>query len=195
MNRIIFFTILLGLIFIDLKAQKISVDRIEADGTHQIMTNTEDFVIGGTKYSFGMKVLESSFSKEWFLLISSFLYISDYTNVLLKLGNGDIVYLPVNNVHVGKVTMPSYGVTIGTITSITPSTQADYYSSVYELKEEDMNKIDIYGISKIRISNGVEYFDKKYRSNSLGKFLTKCRKSIKKRLDNPLKSGDIFDDF
>ena len=91
--------------------------------------------------------------------------------------------------------MPSYGVTIGTITSITPSTQADYYSSVYELKEEDMNKIDIYGISKIRISNGVEYFDKKYRSNSLGKFLTKCRKSIKKRLDNPLKSGDIFDDF
>ena len=98
MNRIIFFTILLGLIFIDLKAQKISVDRIEADGTNQIMTNTEDFVIGGTKYSFGMKVFESSFSKEWFLLISSFLYISDYTNVLLKLGNGDIVYLPVNNV-------------------------------------------------------------------------------------------------
>ena len=93
--------------------------------------------------------------------------------MLLKLGNGDIVYLPVNNVHVGKVTMPSYGVTIGTITSITPSTQADYYSSVYELKEEDMNKIDIYGISKIRISNGVEYFDKKYRSNSLGKFLNK----------------------
>ena len=195
MNRIICFIILLGFTSINLNAQKISVDRIETDGRHQIMTKTEDFTIDGTKYSFGMKVYETSFSKDWLLLISSYHYISNSTEVLLKSGNDDIIYLPVNNVNVGKVTMPGYGVTIGTITSISPTRQVDYYSSVYELKEEDMNKIDTYGITKIRISNGVEYLDKTYKNNSLGKFLTKCRKNINKRLEHPLKSKNLFDDF
>ena len=195
MSRIICFIILLGFISINLNAQKISVDRIETDGSHQIMTKTKDFTIDGTKYSFGMKVYETSFSKDWLLLISSYHYISNSTEVLLKLGNDDIIYLPVNNVNVGKVTMPGYGVTIGTITSISPTRQVDYYSSVYELKEEDMNKIDTYGITKIRISNGVEYLDKTYKNNSLGKFLTKCRKNINKRLEHPLKSKNLFDDF
>lgn len=45
MNRIIFFIILLGLTSINLSAQKISVDRIEEDGSHQIMTNTMDFYV------------------------------------------------------------------------------------------------------------------------------------------------------
>jgi hypothetical protein len=58
-----------------------------------------------------------------------------------------------------------------------------------------MNKIDTYGITKIRISNGVEYFDKTYKNNSLGKFLTKCRKNINKRLEHPLKTKNLFDDF
>ena len=143
-----------------------------------------------------MKVFESSFSKEWFLLISSFLYISDYTNVLLKLGNGDIVYLPVNNVHVGKLTtMPSYGVTIGSITFYSPTKEADYYSSVYGLSTDDLDKIENHKIVKIRFSDGTDFRDKEFESNSLGKFLRKCHKNIQKRIDNSLKEKSIHDGF
>ncbi len=57
-----------------------------------------------------------------------------------------------NNVHVGKVTIPGYGYIIGNVTTMTPSTEVDYYSSVYKLTLEKMNKIDSLGIKKIRIS-------------------------------------------
>jgi hypothetical protein len=186
---------LLGYSFINLNAQQISIDRMENDGKHQIMTESKNFSIDGIRFQIGMKVYETSYTKDWVLLISSYNYISNSTEVLLKLGNDEVIYLPVNNVNIGKVTMSGYGVTIGSITSISPARQVNYYSSVYELKEEDMNKIDTYGITKIRISNGVEYLDKTYKNNSLGKFLTKCRKNINKRLEHPLKSKNLFDDF
>lgn len=71
----------------------------------------------------------------------------------------------------------------------------DYYSSVYELTPEKINKIDSLGIKKIRISNGTSYRDKTFEYNSLGKFLGKCYKNILKRLESPLKKKGLFDDF
>ena len=194
-RRVLFLMLLLSVSFIELNAQKIYLDRIETDGRHQIMTKAEDFIIDGDKFSFGMKVFESSFNKVWLLLISSYHYISNSTEVLLKLGNDDIIYLPVNNVNVGEVTLPSYGVTVGSITQISQPKKVNYYSSVYELCEDDMNKIDTYGIKKVRISTGVKYRDKTYSNNLLGKYITKSRKIIQDRLDNPLKSKSLFDDF
>lgn len=178
-----------------LNAQKISVDRIEDDGSHQIMTNTMDFYVGGRIYSFGMKVFETTHSNNWLLLISSKFKISNDSKVLFKLGNDEILYLPVNNVHIGKISKPAYGVTIGNITTFHPETEIEYYSSVYELSETDMDKIDTHGIKKIRISNGAEIRDKTYTNNPLGKFLMRCRKNIKKRLENPLTPTNLFDGF
>lgn len=196
MNRIYLLIILLGYSFASLNAQKIIVDRIEKDGSHQIMVKAINFSIDGVKYSAGMKVFETPYSKkDWMLFISSYHYIPNSAAVLLKLGNDEVIYLPVNNVSVGKVTMPCYGVTIGTITSISPSTTVDYYTSIYNLSDIDMDKIDTYGIIKIRISDGVEYRDKTYGNNSLGKYLKKCRKNIKRRLENPLRTNNLFDNF
>lgn len=44
---------------LDLSAQKISLDRIENDGRHQIMTTSKDYSIDGAKYSVSMKVFET----------------------------------------------------------------------------------------------------------------------------------------
>lgn len=180
---------------ISVYAQKVSVDQIESDGRHQIMTTSKVFSIDGTKYSFCMKIFEDAYYTDWCLLISSFYNIPSSTEVLLKLGNGDLMYLPCNNVHVGKVTMPGYGITIGSITSISPSREVDYYSSIYELSPEKIDKIAEYGIKKIRISTGTKYCDKEFSGNPLGKFLVKCRKIIQERLDAPLKKKSLFDDF
>lgn len=177
-------------------AQKVSVDRIEEDGRHQIMTDGKNFHIGGIKYNICMKVYETSYSKDWCLLISSLSYISRYSaRVLLKFDDGDIIDLPVNNVHIGKITLPSYGVTIGNITSYSPSTEADYYSSVYGLSNGDLEKIESHKIVKIRFSDGADFRDKEFENNSLGRFLRKCHKNIQERLNNPLREKNIYDDF
>ncbi|WP_278680425.1 hypothetical protein, partial [Leyella stercorea] len=79
---------------INLFAQKISVDRIESDGRHQIMTSSKSYSVQGTNYSFCMKVYESSEYKDWLLLISSYSYISKASELLIKLGNDEVLYLP-----------------------------------------------------------------------------------------------------
>lgn len=182
-------------ICMNMPAQKISVDRIENDGRRQIMTSSKNYSFDGAKYSICMKVYESSYRIDWCLLISSYFYIPSSAEILLKLGNDELIYLPCNNVHIGQVTTPGYGIPIGSITYISPSIEVDYYSSIYDLKPSDLDKIEEYGIKKIRISSGTAYRDKEFSNNTLGKFLKKCRKKIQERLDNPLRKKGLFDDF
>lgn len=193
MRRI--FVLFICMLALSAKAQKVDLDRIESDGRHQIMTTSRDFYIDDAKYSFTMKIYEGSYSTDWILLISSYYYIPSSAEVLLKLGNGDLMYLPCNNVRVGSVTKPGHGTVIGNFIFTSPTRDIDYYTSVYELTPEMMDKIAEFGIKKIRISTGEKYRDEVFRGNPLGKFIVKCRKNIQERLDNPPKKKNLYDDF
>ena len=103
-------------------AQSISVDRIESDGKHQIMTSTKGFKIGDIKYEFGLKIYEDGYNVDWLLLVSSFNPIPENTTILLKLYNEEVIELSANNVHTGDVTSPGYVYNIGRIGYISPST-------------------------------------------------------------------------
>ena len=176
-------------------AQKISVDRLEADGKHQIMTKTKEFSIDGTKYEIGVKLYEDTRGKDWLLLVSSYSHISKTAEILLRLEDESTLYLPVNNVHIGKVTLPGYGITIGSITTLTPARDVDYYSAVFVLSEACLQKFDTCGIKKIRFNDGTEYKDRIFEYDSLGRHLAKCYKNILKRLKNPIVKKDLFDEF
>lgn len=177
---IIFLCLIWGL---SVDAQSISVDRIESDGRHQIMTSTKDYKIGGIKYSFGLKIYEDRYDIDWLLLVSSFNTIPDNTIILMKLKNGDIIELPVNNVHTGDVSLPGYVYNIGKIGYVSPSSSETYYSSVYVISPADLIRIETHGIEIIRIGNNIQFVDKEWSNNSLGKYLTKCRKKILERLE------------
>ena len=191
MNRA-FLIILLGLIYTNTHAQKINIDRIDEDGKRQIMTTSKSIFIKGMEYDACMKVYEKDNEQDWYLLISSYNHIPNSAEILLKLGNEEIIYLPANNVNIGKVSTPGYAITSGKYTTFLPSKNINYYSSIYELSQTNMDKIDTFGITKIRISNGDEYIDRTFTYNYLGKFLSKCREIIAKRLETP---QNIFDGF
>jgi len=198
MKQLIFtFLCLISGLFIS--AQSISVDRIESDGKHQIMTSTKDYKIEGIKYSIGLKIYEDRYDIDWLLLVSSFNPIPDNTVILLKLRDGQVIELPVNNVHIGDVTSPSYVLNIGSVGYVTPSTSAKYYSSVYVISPADLIRIENHGIEKIRIGNNIQFVDKEWSDNSLGKYLTKCRKKILERLEKSKnkskESRSFYDDF
>ena len=182
-----------------IKAQSISVDRIESDGRHQIMTTTKDYKIGGIKYSFSLKIYEDRYDTDWLLLVSSFNTIPDNTIILMKLKNGDVIELPVNNVHTGDITIPGHVYNIGNIGYVNPSSSATYYSSVYVISPADLIRIETHGIEKLRIGNDIQFVDKEWSNNSLGKYLTKCRKKILERLEKSKtksnESRSFYDDF
>lgn len=195
MYKQIYLTIALCFTLININAQSISVDRIEEDGKRQIMTETKSFYINQTEFHIGLKAFVNKDSEKWLLLISSNVYLSQDNEVLLKLGNGEIIYLPVNNIMVRKINTPTYAITYDFVTAIYEPTEKNYYSSVYVLSESDMDKIDLHGISKIRISLVEGFKDKEYRNNALGKHLTKSRSNIKNLLKEPVQTKDLYKDF
>ena len=192
----IFFCILCAFIT---NAQSISVDRIESDGKHQIMTSTKGYKIGGIKYEFGLKIYEDGYNEDWLLLVSSFNPIPENTTILLKLYNEDVIELSANNVHTGDITSQGYVYNIGRIGYINPSTTSTYYSSVFVLSPEELTRIDDYGIQKIRIGTDLKFSDKEWLYNQLGSYLSKCKKKILKRLDKTkskkIDQRTIYDDF
>lgn len=193
-------------------AQKIYVDRIETDGRRQVMATTKEYSVDDKDFNFCLKVFESSDRRDWLLLVSSYAPMSMESVLLLKLWNEAILRLNVNNIKVDTETKPAYAATIGSmtttigsmtatigsITTIHPSKDVNYYYSVYELTPEEIEYMGKYGIKKIRIANGENVWDKDFRFDSLGAYLSRSYKKILKQLETPIKKDkkkNIFDGF
>ena len=193
-------------------AQKIYVDRIETDGRRQVMATTKEYSVDDKDFNFCLKVFESSDRRDWLLLVSSYAPMSMESVLLLKLWNEAILRLNVNNIKVDTETKPAYAATIGSmtttigsmtatigsITTIHPSKDVNYYYSVYELTPEEIEYMEKYGIKKIRIANGEKVWDKDFKFDSLGAYLSRGYKKILKQLETPIKKDkkkNIFDGF
>ena len=175
-------------------AQKITVDRIEDDGRRQVMCSSKDEKLDGVEYSFSVKAFEKYGIIDWCLLVSSFNYISDNAILLIKLGNNEVLEIPINNLNIGTVHMPSYSYTIGKIAYHTPSNEAEYYSALFAPTELQWSNIEQYGIIKIRISSRSSYNEKVWKKDKLGKFIAKSRAKIVERL-NTTRVNSIYNDF
>lgn len=193
-------------------AQKISLDSIEADGRRQVMATTKEYSVDDKDFKFCLKVFEGSDRRDWLLLVSSYAPMSMESVLLLKLWNEAILRLNVNNIKVDTETKPAYAATIGSmtttigsmtatigsITTIHPSKDVNYYYSVYELTPEEIEYMGKYGIKKIRIANGEKVWDKDFRFDSLGAYLSRSYKKILKQLETPIKKDkkkSLFDGF
>lgn len=180
---------------------KIYVDRIETDGRRQVMATTKEYSVDDKDFNFCLKVFEGSDRRDWLLLVSSYAPMSMESVLLLKLWNEAILRLNVNNIKVDTETKPAYAATIGSmtttigsmtstigsITTIHPSKDVNYYYSVYELTPEEIEYMGKYGIKKIRIANGEKVWDKDFRFDSLGAYLSRSYKKILKQLETPIK--------
>jgi len=193
-------------------AQKIYVDRIETDGRRQVIATTKEYSVDDKDFNFCLKVFDGSDRRDWLLLVSSYAPMSMESVVLLKLWNEAILRLNVNNIKVDTITKPAYAATIGSmtttigsmtatigsITTIHPSKDVNYYYSVYELTPEEIEYMGKYGIKKIRIANGEKVWDKDFRFDSLGAYLSRSYKKILKQLETPIKKDkkkSLFDGF
>ena len=193
-------------------AQKIYVDRIETDGRRQVIATTKEYSVDDKDFKFCLKVFDGSDRRDWLLLVSSYAPMSMESVLLLKLWNEAILRLNVNNIKVDTETKPAYAATIGSmtttigsmtatigsITTIHPSKDVNYYYSVYELTPEEIEYMGKYGIKKIRIANGEKVWDKDFRFDSLGAYLSRSYKKILKQLETPIKKDEkksLFDGF
>jgi hypothetical protein len=197
MKKVLLFVMTLA--FLSVNAQKITVDQMETDGSHQIMTNMKNFVIEDRDYSMTLKVYETANKLDWRVTMSTFNNIPNDNIILLKLKNGQTVSLAVDSLH--EETYTTNGVVYRSmyLSTVQPGVTKTYYVSESRIKAEELDSIDTYGISKIRLGNNVKYYETEWTNNPLGKHLTKCRKKIKERLQNAAEQkkdkGSIYDGF
>lgn len=166
------------------------------------MATTKEYSVDDKDFNFCLKVFEGSDRRDWLLLVSSYVPMSMESVLLIKLWNEAILRLNVNNIKVDTETKPAYALTIGSITTsittIHPSKDVNYYYSVYELTPEEIEYMGKYGIKKIRIANGEKVWDKDFKFDSLGAYLSRGYKKILKQLETPIKKDkkkNIFDGF
>ena len=172
-------------------AQHIRKDRLEDDGRHQIVTSVKSISFNRDEYRFSMKIYESKKKVSWCLVMSSFCPIYFATKLHLVLGNDLNMTLPCNNVSVTKADKHKY-ISTGNTTYVSQLIPTDYYSSLYRMNPAELDMIDDYGIKAIRIETDSFHKAKEFKKNQLGKFLSKSRKKIQKRLDNPLSERDLL---
>jgi hypothetical protein len=163
--------------------QSIRVDRLETDGRRQVMSSKKSVSMQGITYEFCVKVYDKEEkNRSWLLLVASFHPIQENGILLIKLGNGDVLSLPCNNLNVGKIYYSGINV--------------DYYSSVYEISERQLDRISRYGILKLRITDGLSYREKEWKKDKLGKYLGKCWEILSERINTTrIKRDNIFEDF
>jgi hypothetical protein len=154
--------------------------------------------IDNATYNFSLTVFSGLQSKDYCLLISSIWRIENNYVVLIKLGNDEIIKLLSDNSNVGKVDWPSYRPIIGgTSTSgVLTTEKADYYTSIYSLNLEVLDKIEQYGIFKIRIQFGNTYKEQSWNYDKLGKYIKNCHELIELQLQkSPATPKSIEDNF
>lgn len=179
-------------------AQKITVDKMVSDGRHQIMGNMKHIRFDDRYYSFTLMVYESESNLDWRVIMSTFKTIPLDNIVLLKLKNGQTISLAIDSLEEKSYTTNSVVYNSTFLSTVQPGVTKPYYVTESRIKAEELDSIDTYGITKIRVGNNVKYYEEEWSNNPLGKHLTKCRKKIMESLKNSTnkkKKGAIYDGF
>lgn len=180
-------------------AQKITVDKMVSDGRHQIMGNMKHIRFEDRYYSFTLMAYESENNLDWRVIMSTFKNIPQDNIVLLKLKNGQTISLAIDSLEERSYTTNSVVYKSAFLSTVQPGVTKPYYVTESRIKAEELDSIDTYGITKIRVGNNVKYYETEWTNNPLGKHLTKCRKKIVERLQGPTEQkkdkGSIYDGF
>ena len=182
--------IVLFAVSIALDAQVIYVDRLDPSGNRQIMTTGTTVKIEGYPYTFKLVAFTKEGLTLWSLSVNSEAFISDNSEMLLKLDNDEIVHLWTGKVSVSTYTTPEHHMTFnfGSIstTYVDPAKEQNYYTSLFPLTDEQLALIESHSIKKIRISLGPSYLEKGSGLKKLSSWLSKGSKVIKERMQIPM---------
>jgi hypothetical protein len=175
------------------------MDEINPDGRRIVGMKVKKITIENRKYAVNLLCYESNNNLEWRILVSSYDNIPSDNIVLLKLKNGQTISLTADTLYSGSYKTNPVVYNSPFVSSVQQGTTYTYYVFESCIKTEDLNSIEAYGITKIRIGNNANYFETIMNNNELGKHFTKCRKGITEYLHKTKGQkkgkGSVYDGF
>lgn len=132
-------------------------------------------------------------------MVSSYDNIPTDNVVLLKLKNGQTISLTADTLYSESYKTNPIVLHSQFVSSVLQGTTHTYYVFESSIITEELDSIEAYGITKIRIGNNAKYFETEMANNVLGKHFTKCRKGITEYLHKSKAqkkaNGSVYDDF
>jgi len=193
-----FILLLISLCSLYCYSQDIKMDEIQPDGRRCVGMKIKAIYIEGRKYAFNLLGYESTNSIKWRILLSAFENIPSDNVVLFKLKNGQTICLDVDTLYNHEYTNNTYVYKGQYVNTVRPGSTWTSYVSEYDIKPEELDDIEAYGITKVRVGNNAKYFESEMTNNVLGKHFTKCRKGITEYLQingGQKGNGTVYDGF
>ncbi len=194
-----FILLLVSLCSLSCFSQEIKMDELSPDGQRRVGMKIKSIFIENLKYGVNLLCHESSNNLEWRILVSSHNNIPSDNVVLLKLKNGQTISLTADSLYseTGTTNATVYKYTY--INTVRPGTTYTNYIFESRITTEELDSIEAYGITKIRIGNNTKYFESEMTNNVIGKHFAKCRRGITNyllRTKSQKKSyGSVYDGF
>lgn len=195
----IFILILVSLCSLSCYSQAIKMDEINSDGRRRVGMKVKQITVENRKYAVNLLCYESSNNLEWRILVSSYDNIPSDNIVLLKLKNGQTISLTADTLFSESYKTNPVVYNSPFVSTVQQGTTYTYYVFESCITTEELDSIEAYGITKIRIGNNAKYFETEMTNNVLGKHFTKCRKGITEYLQKSRaqkkSDGSIYDGF
>lgn len=179
-------------------AQRIREDRMETAEFHHVSTTARRFQThfghrNVRYYGFSLAAYTYGDSTDWVLAVSSGHFLSPKSEIAFKLADGTFLVKKFDRVFVGKRTGYGTGIIIGGYFSYDPPQEYNYFTATVKLTEEDLERLSSQKVAKLRVSDGVIFYDREFDHNQLGRYLRKSLKKIRHRLAFPLREENITD--
>ena len=194
-----FILLLVSLCSLSCYSQAIKMDEINSDGRRRVGMKVKQITVENRKYAVNLLCYESSNNLEWRILVSSYDNIPSDNIVLLKLKNGQTISLTADTLFSESYKTNPIVYNSPFVSTVQQGTTYTYYVFESCITTEELDSIEAYGITKIRIGNNAKYFETEMTNNVLGKHFTKCRKGITEYLQKSRaqkkSDGSIYDGF
>ena len=175
------------------------MDAINPDGRRVVGMKVKKLTVENRDYAVNLLCYESSNNLEWRILLSSYDKIPNDNIVLLKLKNGQTISLTADTLYSDSYKTNPVVYNSPFVSTVQQGTTYTYYVFESNIKTEELDSIEAYGITKIRIGNNAKYFETEMKNNLLGKHFTKCRKGITEYLHKTKGQkkgkGSVYDGF
>ncbi len=138
MNKLLNIIVLCALCLVSTitQAQYVVDVQHQPDGSRLITTHSKKFEIGDANYLIYVEALKQQDSTTWFLCFSSYEPIDANSEVLIKLGNEELVFSHVNSIYVSGVMTPGVSFPLSNVAIHYPPVKENFYSSFFVIPEK-----------------------------------------------------------
>lgn len=141
-----------------------------------------------------MEAYDYDGSIDWILSVGTDHFMPPCSEMAMKFHDGTILCLKPYKTYVSKKDVGK-GIILGENLSYTKPSGYDWFTVTFKLSDADIQEITFGRLSRLRLSDGVVFFNTKANVHKFRRYISKSVKKIRHRLSYPYRNKNIQDNL